>query len=65
MTNSSARCPRCGDPLPLDGVCDCAGDVDRDARAAYRDLKQRPMPIRLGRNPWREWWENKIVDVWV
>lgn len=65
MTNSNAKCSRCGDPLPLDGACDCAGDVDKDTCAAYWGLKQHPMPIRLGHNPWREWWENEIVDVWI
>ena len=26
-------CPRCGDPQPLDGQCDCKGDPDRDRTA--------------------------------
>lgn len=44
---SPAReCPNCGDPLPLDGHCDCRGDLDRDYRTAYRDLGVHEMPVR-------------------
>lgn len=31
--NPDRECPRCGDPLPLDGQCDCRGDSDRDYTA--------------------------------
>lgn len=41
------ECPDCGDPLPLDGRCDCRGDIDRDCRTAYRDLGLHEMPVRL------------------
>jgi hypothetical protein len=35
----SGRCRGCGDALGLDGVCDCAGDEDRDRVAGLRGLK--------------------------
>lgn len=40
------ECPLCGDPLPLDGRCDCRGDLDRDYRTAYRGLGVHEMPVR-------------------
>jgi hypothetical protein len=32
-------CQGCGNPLPLDGRCSCAGDPDLDARVGLRALK--------------------------
>lgn len=44
-------CPRCGDPLPLDGLCDCTGDCDRDYIAGLADLDPHPVICRPVREP--------------
>lgn len=41
QTHDASTCPRCGDPLPLDRRCDCAGDPDRDRVAAYKGMDAR------------------------
>lgn len=40
-TVDSSTCHRCGDPLPVDRRCDCAGDLDRDRVAAYKGMDAR------------------------
>lgn len=52
------QCARCGDPLPVDGACDCAGDEDRDTVTGWAGLKPRPCLVRVGRT-------NEMEEVWI
>lgn len=51
-------CPRCGDPLPVDGECDCAGDADRDMQTGWAELAAHPMIFRIGDS-------DELGEVWV
>lgn len=51
-------CTHCGDPLPVDGRCDCAGDADRDTRAGWRGLRLRPVLVRIAGT-------EEILEVWA
>jgi hypothetical protein len=69
---SPAReCPNCGDPLPLDGQCDCAGDEERDCRSAYRELQHHACMVRLGcrargvNSGGGNGEESNVVEMWV
>jgi hypothetical protein len=46
----SSDCPRCGDPLPLDGRCDCKG-TDRDALRGLRRLRRDRVSTDEGYKP--------------
>lgn len=53
------RCNRCGDPLPVDGACDCAGDPDRDEATAYAGLRTlHACIVRWGA-------EGDVEEVWL
>jgi hypothetical protein len=61
------ECPRCGDPLPLDGRCDCAGDPDRDAQTGLAGMQPHALMIRLGpetRDAERDGLDS-VLEVWV
>ncbi len=38
-SSTGNACPYCGDPLPVDGACDCAGDPERDYRTQDLSLQ--------------------------
>lgn len=42
------ECGRCGDPLPVDGACDCEGDPDRDYVVGFLGLRETRMLVRVG-----------------
>lgn len=57
-TTSPRTCTRCGDPLPVDGACDCAGDPDRDQVAGYAGMRPHSCIIR--------WFgEEYAEEVWI
>lgn len=53
-------CERCGDPLPIDRRCDCAGDCDRDYVTAYRHLRRHAVIVR-----WAAGDEREVEEVWI
>lgn len=57
------RCPRCGDPLPLDGKCDCAGDPDRNGSGLHSLGRAHMQVVRLGRGK-RNREQDPVVEVW-
>lgn len=54
-------CPRCSNPLPLDGVCDCAGG-ELDAWTELRGMQPHAMLVRLGPDNSES---DTVVEMWV
>lgn len=61
-------CIRCGDPLPVDGRCDCAGDLERDYVAGWRGLSAHALVVRLGpetEDGWHDGDRDSVAEVWI
>lgn len=61
-------CVRCGDPLPVDGRCDCAGDQERDYVSGWRGLNAHPVFVRLGpetEDGRQDGDRDSVAEVWI
>lgn len=61
-------CARCGDPLPVDGRCDCAGDLERDYVSGWRGLNPHALVVRLGpetKDGWHDGDRDSVAEVWI
>lgn len=66
-------CVRCGDPLPVDGRCDCAGDRERDYVSGWQGLNAHAVVVRLsGLGPeadtgdgWCDGDRDSVAEVWI
>lgn len=59
-------CPACGDPLPVDGACDCRDDPERDYRTQKLG-RAHALVIRIGSPQGRQAGpdDETIVELWV
>lgn len=58
-------CSSCGDPLPVDGACDCRDDPERDYRT-QRLGRAHALLVRLGpRVKQGPLDDDSVVEMWV